>query len=510
MKKINVKKLICFILIVSFALSFTACGNKEKQITSLEDLKGKRFGVQSGTIYDKIIASTPEFKGAKVNYLLSSADALAFLMAGKSDAFITDAPIAKSLVAQQQGLIILDETLNSTEYAMAFNKGDELQYEVNAVIEKFKDNGTLDQLTNKWITNPAATINVVQQTWAGTRGTIIICISPDLEPICYLDENENPQGFETDLALRIAKELDYKVKFVSTNFEDLLGSVESDMADIALGAVSITDERKAQVDFSKPYLDSSIVVVVKDVNAENAPIGDSLKNSIKKYFVEEDRWQILLSGITTTLELVIIPIVVGLILGTGLFLWAYTGAHIPAAIGKVVSKFLSLVPGSTWLLFVFYVIFLGNNMSAFIAALVAFSVSFSMDVYGIISGSINAIDPGQKEAAYSMGYSKFGALFHILLPQALPNIVATLRGPCIGEIKMTALVEFIAVGDLQTNSDIIRSNTLEPFLPIVFCTVIYALIIFIATKIIDLIIRKINKRVDDEALIKERLLEGKI
>ena len=93
----------------------------------------------------------------------------------------------------------------------------------------------------------------------------------------------------------------------------------------------------------------------------------------------------------------------------------------------------------------------------------AFTLTFGAGVFGMLKSGEGAVDKGQAEAAYALGYSNAGAFFRIILPQMLPHILPSYKGEIVSLIKATSVVGYIAVQDLTRMGDIVRSRTYEAF-----------------------------------------------
>jgi polar amino acid transport system substrate-binding protein len=74
-------------------------------------------------------------------------------------------------------------------------------------------------------------------------------------------EGENFVGVDMDLARQIANKLDMEFQITDMDFDTLIPSLGSNKIDLALSAITITDERKAQVDFSQPYYVANQVII---------------------------------------------------------------------------------------------------------------------------------------------------------------------------------------------------------------------------------------------------------
>ena len=119
-------------------------------IASLDDLAGKLIGVQLSTTGD--IYATDEFGDEFVEQYGKGNDAVMALVSGKIDAVIIDNEPAKSFVAANEGLVILDTEYAVEEYAAAINKDNTALLDaINGALEELKADGTLDAIIAKYI-----------------------------------------------------------------------------------------------------------------------------------------------------------------------------------------------------------------------------------------------------------------------------------------------------------------------------------------------------------------------
>ena len=127
-------------------------------ITSLDDLKADgsmKIGVQQDTTGD-IYASDTEEKGGygeeNVIRYKTGADAVQALVSGRVDAVIIDNEPAKSFVAANDGLRILDAEWAVEDYAIAIAKGNtQLLDAVNKALAELKEEGVLQEIIEKYI-----------------------------------------------------------------------------------------------------------------------------------------------------------------------------------------------------------------------------------------------------------------------------------------------------------------------------------------------------------------------
>ncbi|MBS6397113.1 MAG: basic amino acid ABC transporter substrate-binding protein [Clostridiales bacterium] len=122
----------------------------DSDIAGVDDLTGKKIGVQLGTTGD-IFAS--DIEGASIEQYNKGMEAVQSLSQGKIDAVIIDSEPAKVFVEEVEGLQILEEAFVTEEYAIAIAKdNEELLGKVNTALEELEADGTLKTIIDKYIT----------------------------------------------------------------------------------------------------------------------------------------------------------------------------------------------------------------------------------------------------------------------------------------------------------------------------------------------------------------------
>ena len=119
-------------------------------IKSVDDIKGKKIGVQTSTTGD--IYATGDFGEENITKYDNGAMAVQALRAGKVDCVIIDNEPAKNYVAANEGLTILSTSYVEEDYAICFNKDNtELQEKVNKALEELIADGTVQTIVDKYI-----------------------------------------------------------------------------------------------------------------------------------------------------------------------------------------------------------------------------------------------------------------------------------------------------------------------------------------------------------------------
>ncbi|MDY3930036.1 MAG: basic amino acid ABC transporter substrate-binding protein [Clostridia bacterium] len=124
---------------------------EDSDIKSIDDLSGKKIGVQTTTTGD--IYATDDFGDENVERYSKGTDAVAALVAGKIDCVIIDNEPAKSFVSSNEGLKILDTEYAVEDYAICFAKENtELKDKVNGALKELIEDGTVKSIIDKYIT----------------------------------------------------------------------------------------------------------------------------------------------------------------------------------------------------------------------------------------------------------------------------------------------------------------------------------------------------------------------
>jgi len=123
---------------------------EDSDINSIEDLQGKKIGVQLATTGD--IYACDDFGAENVEQYNKGNDAVLALTQGKVDAVIIDNEPAKNYVAANEGLKILETEYVTEDYAACINKNNtELLDQVNKALEELTADGTIQAILDKYI-----------------------------------------------------------------------------------------------------------------------------------------------------------------------------------------------------------------------------------------------------------------------------------------------------------------------------------------------------------------------
>jgi His/Glu/Gln/Arg/opine family amino acid ABC transporter permease subunit len=176
-----------------------------------------------------------------------------------------------------------------------------------------------------------------------------------------------------------------------------------------------------------------------------------------------------------TLRLALPAIVLGFILGTfiGLARLARTRwLNLPATIYVEFFRGVPLVMVIFWFWFIIPV-FLGRSLPEYSVALTAFVIFEAAYLAEIVRAGVQSVPRGQVEAATATGLNQAKTMRHVILPQALRNMIPALATQFIVLLKDTSLASIIGYVDLTKAAQIVNNREIRPFELYLFIAVVY-------------------------------------
>lgn len=237
-------------------------------------------------------------------------------------------------------------------------------------------------------------------------------------------------------------------------------------------------------------------IVAKYVGTSGSESVDLIAQ-IYNNLVNKDRYKMIFSGLLTTLEITVVALFIGILIGFTLALIKVSKSkNVMMRILKFIANFYITVirgtPVVVQLFVIYYLIFASTGLPKLLVAMIAFGINSGAYVAEIVRGGILSVDSGQYEAGRSLGLSGKTTMMKIILPQAVKNVLSALTGEFINLIKETSVAGFIGVMDLSRSGNIIRSQTYEPVVPLMTVAAIYLIMVAILTAVFSLFERRMR------------------
>lgn len=489
-----VKSLIFIVVIILIFVAFFMFRSTTdvKYYNSLNELNGEKIGIATGSTFDFIIKK--KLKNVDLKYYDNEVDRISALRNGKIAAYVTDDAMANEAIKNNNDLTILNEPIGVENYAYAIDPNNsELKEKVDKVLLDLKEDGTLDYLQKKWMGNNESKKKLENIKLSGKNGTINFATLATSAPFSYL-KGDKIVGYDIDLMLYICDKLDYSLNINVLDWNGLLTAVNVGKVDMAGCGIIVTKEREKSMLFSAPNYEGNVVAVVLKNTISDSNVVDDIKQNFVNTFVKEDRYKLFINGTLTTLEISILSIIFGTILGVIIGIMRVSNKKIMKFISKIFISFMQGMPITVLLLIMYYLIFVKTPLSAIAVSIITFSIYLSAYAAEMIRGGYEAINKNQIQAAYSIGFTRYQTVKYIIFPQIISYIIPIYKGQVISTIKSTSIVGYIAIMDLTKIGDLIRSRTFDAFFSLIAVALIYLLICVVFQKLLEYIEKKINKR----------------
>ncbi len=250
------------VLTVLFLIAFCACAfADEAKLKTVDQLKTEKLAAQRGTV-GQFIAE--DLLGDNKSLLLTTfekyVDAVAALRQGKVRAIVMDEMPARRFLNEVEGLAIMEDALSEENYAIGFRKGNtELVEAVNKALAEIKADGTLDKIFEKYyntfLAGDSSSIKPedIDFNKGAKNGTLVVGTEAGFAPY-ELKVGTGFIGIDVEMCAAIAKKLDKELVIENMNFDALPMAVSTNKVDMICAGITVTEERKENMDFSENYV----------------------------------------------------------------------------------------------------------------------------------------------------------------------------------------------------------------------------------------------------------------
>jgi len=200
----------------------------------------------------------------------------------------------------------------------------------------------------------------------------------------------------------------------------------------------------------------------------------------------------LLRGAVYTVQVSVLAIAFGLVLGWLFGLAAVSGVGILRAITWAYVQFIR---GTPLLVQIFLIYFglpvVGLDLPAYWSGVIALGLNSGGFQAEIVRAGIESIERGQTEAARSIGMSRFQTLVFILVPQTVRRVIPPLTNELITVVKSSSLLSAIAALELTHAGQLIIARTFAPFEIYATVALIYLVMVGLLSRVSTLLERRV-------------------
>ena len=210
---------------------------------------------------------------------------------------------------------------------------------------------------------------------------------------------------------------------------------------------------------------------------------------------------LLFAAMGQTLLLALWGLLFGCILGIFFGLSSVVNNKICNAISAVYVNVIRGVPMIVLAFFVFYgvpyglrtILGIRYTLSPLQAGTICLALNCGAYMSEIIRAGIQAIDPGQMEAARSLGLTYWRSMFRVVLPQAIKNMIPSIVNQFIITLKDTSILSVIGFPELVNKAQNVIAITFKSFETWAIVAVMYLVVILALQQVAKALERRLNR-----------------
>ncbi len=210
---------------------------------------------------------------------------------------------------------------------------------------------------------------------------------------------------------------------------------------------------------------------------------------------------LLLMAMGQTLLLALLGLFFGCILGVIFGLSSVVENKVCNIISAIYVNLIRGVPMIVLAFFVFYgvpyglknIFGLSTTFSALQAGTICLALNCGAYMSEIIRAGIQAIDPGQMEAARSLGLTYWRSMFKVVLPQAIKNMIPSIVNQLIITLKDTSILSVIGFPELVNKAQNVIAITFKSFQVWIIVAVMYLVVILTLQQVAKALERRLDR-----------------
>lgn len=204
-------------------------------------------------------------------------------------------------------------------------------------------------------------------------------------------------------------------------------------------------------------------------------------------------WPRLWSGLQLTLFYSAIAIIIAIIWGVIIGAISYRKPPVIGLIARAYVSFFRETPLLVQLYFLFYGVSRYLPVSAGVIGVTALVLNDGAFIAEIVRGGLQSLDPGQREAALSLGFNEFQTMIFFLIPQAWKKVLDSLINMMSIIIKDTSMLMWITITELTYQSNQVNIYSFDPISAYMFGALVY-LALFLVVQGVRTTIKMRNDR----------------
>ncbi|GGX87508.1 ectoine/hydroxyectoine ABC transporter permease subunit EhuC [Litchfieldella qijiaojingensis] len=171
---------------------------------------------------------------------------------------------------------------------------------------------------------------------------------------------------------------------------------------------------------------------------------------------------LMLEGAWVTAQITALALLLALVMGFTAALMRLSRYRLLRGVATVYVEVFRGTSALVQLFWMFYVLpHFGVNIDPFMVGWVALGLNIGAYGAEVIRGAIQAVPKGQYEATIAVNMTRWQAMYRVIIPQAIPNMIPPWGNLSIELLKATSLVSLITIADLTFRARQLNDRTFE-------------------------------------------------
>lgn len=286
------KKLLSIISLLSCALLagvLTSCDmpylKKEPKASKIEDLNAPDFRVGMALGAKSMYVCEEKLPNSRPGYFSSHYAAYEALEREKIDAYVFDSHTLDYMAATSPDFTVLPGSIGTVDIAIGVSpKRADLLAPINSFIDTYKSQGVYNEMYDRWIMMGGGIKSVpahvtvpempkIATPVAPTR-KLVVGVCSQLEPMCFRKPDSDSHeliGFDMELLRRLALHLNATYELRDLDYVSMMEQLAKGELDMVVAGLNRTAAREESILFSKNYINSRIVALVRTATKSDKP-----------------------------------------------------------------------------------------------------------------------------------------------------------------------------------------------------------------------------------------------
>lgn len=130
-------------------------------------------------------------------------------------------------------------------------------------------------MSTKWLKTVSASLTLTVAAGTVSAETLRVVTDPSFVPFEMMDQETGEMiGFDMEIIREVADRAGFEIDLNTMDFNGIIPALQTGNVDIAIAGITITEEREEIVDFSDPYYDSGLRILVRESNGDVSEFDD--------------------------------------------------------------------------------------------------------------------------------------------------------------------------------------------------------------------------------------------